>query len=187
HRVYETHPIVNSQLIYYLGHGRVRPVPDVARFHRDAVELASGETIRPDLVGLAGGYLPRFVFQDARVLGIEDGRPHLALHMFGRHPTLAVAGLLQPDAGLFPLVHWQTVMLARWLRLRSLDPDRAGAVWSWLGSQAGKRWSPARSKYSTRHWFEVNHVRYLAAVGRALQRLEVKCGTSCDAGACTGR
>lgn len=172
HRVYETHPIVNSQLIYYLGHGRIRPVPDVARFHPDTVELAGGEIIRPDLVVFATGYLPRFDFLDARVLNIQDGRPHLALHMFGRHPTLAVAGLLQPDAGLFPLVHWQTVVLARWLRLRATDPDRAAAVWSWLSGLTGKRWSPARTE-STRHWFEVSHVKYLAALGRALQRLEV--------------
>src|SRR5690606_27547851 len=172
HRVYETHPIVNSQLIYYLGHGRIRPVPDVARVLPDTAELAGGEIIRPDLVVFATGYLPRFDFLDARVLNIQDGRPHLALHMFGRHPTLAVAGLLQPDAGLFPLVHWQTVMLARWLRLRATDPDRAAAVWSWLSSLTGKRWSPARTE-STRHWFEVSHVKYLAALGRALQRLEV--------------
>ena len=32
HRPYESHPVVNSQLVYYLGHGRITPVPDVARF-----------------------------------------------------------------------------------------------------------------------------------------------------------
>lgn len=174
HGVYDSHPIVNSQLVYYLGHGRITPVPEVARFHRDQVELASGERINPDLVVLATGYLPRFDFLDPAVLGVDEaGRPELSLHMFGPHPTLAVAGLLQPDAGVFGLVHWQTVVLARWLRLRQLDPDRAAKVWSWLGGQAGRRWHDARPTDSTRHWFEISHIRYLRGLRQALEQLEV--------------
>jgi flavin-binding monooxygenase-like protein len=173
HRVYETHPIVNSQLIYYIGHGRVRPVPDVARFHPESVELANGQHVDPDLVVLATGYLPRFDFLDPELLGIDDtGRPHLSLHAFGRNPTLAVAGLLQPDSGVLSLVHWQTVAIAKWLRLREVDPERAAATWEWLAGQTGGRWHDARTKDSTRHWFEISHVRYLRALQRTLDQLE---------------
>jgi cation diffusion facilitator CzcD-associated flavoprotein CzcO len=173
HKVYESHPIVNSQLLYYIGHGRVTPVPDVARFHFDSVELADGRTVEPDLVVFATGYLPRFDFLDPDLLGIDEaGRPHLPLHLFGRHPTLSVAGLLQPDSGSFGLVHWQTVAVARWLRLREVDPDRAGAVWSWLGGQAGQRWHDGGVTDSTRHWFEISHDRYLRGLQRTLDRLE---------------
>jgi hypothetical protein len=179
HRVYETHPIVNSQLIYHIGHGRIRPVPDVVRFHPESVELANGQTVDPDLVVLATGYLPRFDFLDPELLGMEPageaggetGRPHLPLHVFGRHPTLAVAGLLQPDSGVFGLIHWQTVAIARWLRLREVDPERAAVVWTWLSGQLAT-WHDARTKDSTRHWFEVSHVRYLQALQRTLDQLE---------------
>jgi hypothetical protein len=170
---------VNSQLIYHIGHGRVVPVPDVARFHPESVELADGRRVEADLVVLATGYLPRFDFLDPELLGMEragqageeTGRPHLSLHAFGRHPTLAVAGLLQPDSGVLGLVHWQTVAIARWLRLREGDPERAAAVWSWLSGQLGG-WHEARTKDSTRHWFEVSHVRYLRALQRTLDQLE---------------
>jgi hypothetical protein len=173
HKVYETHPIVNSQLTYYIGHGRIRPVPDVARFHPGSVELTDGRAVEPDLVVFATGYLPRFDFLDPEVLSIDEhGRPRLPLHVFSRHPTLAVAGLLQPDSGVLGLVHWQTVAIARWLRLREVDPERADAVWSWLGGQAGKRWHDARTKDSTRHWFEISHIRYLHGLQRALDQLE---------------
>ncbi|HEY7174196.1 MAG TPA: NAD(P)-binding domain-containing protein, partial [Micromonosporaceae bacterium] len=50
HRVYETHPIVNSQLLYQIGHGGLRPVGEVVRFERDGVDLAGGDRIQPDLV-----------------------------------------------------------------------------------------------------------------------------------------
>jgi hypothetical protein len=173
HKVYETHPIVNSQLVYYLGHGRVTPVPDVVRFGHDTVELAGGQVVEPDLVVLATGYLPRFEFLDPELLGVdESGRPHLRLHAFTRHPTLAVAGLVQPDSGVFGLVHWQAVVIARWLRLRQTDPERAAAWWTWLGTRTGRRWHDGRTKDSTRHWFEVSHLRYLSALQRAFDRLE---------------
>jgi hypothetical protein len=176
HKVYETHPIANSQLVYYVGHGGIAPVPDVARFHRGSVELVDGRTIEPDLVVLATGYLPRFEFLAPEILDMDGtGRPRLYLHAFApRHPTLAVAGLLQPDSGMFTLVHWQTVAIARWLRLREAAPGRAKTFRSRVGADAQRRWSQARVKDSTRHWFEISHQVYLRALERALRDLEVE-------------
>ena len=173
HKVFETHPIANSQLIYHLGHGTITPVPDIRRFHRGSVELTDGRHIEPDVVVFATGYLPRFEFLAPEILGADEhGRPTLYLHMFPReHPTLAVTGLLQPDSGLFPLVHWQSVLIARWLRLRDRDLERAAAFWSRASADVGKRWNRARVKDSTRHWFEVSHFDYLKALQGALDEL----------------
>ncbi|MEV1287897.1 NAD(P)-binding domain-containing protein [Micromonospora sp. NPDC049679] len=175
HKVYETHPIANSQLVYYVGHGAITPVRDIVRFRRNSVELVGGEEIEPDLVVFATGYLPRFDFLDPNVLGDDgSGRPTLYLNAFPRrHPTLAVAGLLQPDSGLFTLVHWQTVAIARWLRLRQTAPERAGGFQARVESDAGRRWHDAKVKDSTRHWFEVSHVDYLRALQKTLDELEV--------------
>ncbi len=174
HRIYETHPIANSQLIYYIGHGTITPVPDVARFGRNSVTLTDGAEIEPDLVVLATGYLPRFEFLVPEILGNDgSGRPALYLNAFPRrHPTLAVAGLLQSDSGLFTLVHWQTVAIARRLRLRSVDPKRADAFTARVDTEAGRRSSRARMKESTRHWFEISHTEYLRALQRTLDDLE---------------
>jgi hypothetical protein len=174
HKILETHPIVNSQLVYYVGHGGIQPVPDVERFDRSSVVLGDGEVIEPDLVVMATGYLPRFEFIAPEVLGIDpDGRPHLHLHAFARrHPTLFVAGLVQPDAGIFSIVHWQTVVIAKWLRLRETDPGRARTFWSGVAAAAEERYSQAKVKDSTRHWFEVGHLVYLRALQKALGELE---------------
>jgi cation diffusion facilitator CzcD-associated flavoprotein CzcO len=173
HKVYETHPIANSQLVYHVGHGSITPVPDVARFTRRGVLLADGREIEPDVVVLATGYLPRFEFLAPELLDADEhGRPRLHLHAFPRrHPTLSVVGLLQPDGGLFPLVHWQAVAVARWLRLREAQPARAGQVWAELAGQPDRRWTRARVKDSSRHWFEVGHVDYLRALQRTLDGL----------------
>lgn len=173
HRVYETHPIANSQLVYYVGHGEIIPVPDIARFEAKQVELSDGRQIDPDLVVFATGYLPRFEFLDPTVLGDDgSGRPTLYLHAFTRrYPTLAVAGLVQPDSGIFTLSHWQIVLFARVLRLRRSNPERAAKFAAKVEAAAGERYS-GRVKDSSRHWFEVGHSDYLRAVQRALDELE---------------
>jgi flavin-binding monooxygenase-like protein len=174
HRPYESHPIVNSQLIHYLGHGRITPVPDVARFDDAAVELADGSRVEPDLVIAATGYRPQFEFLAPELLDLDaDGRPDLHLHAFARrHPTLAVVGLLQPDAGLFPLVHWQSVAVARWLRLRTADPVRAAAVQQAESKRPLGQWSRVDTLPTSRHWFEVSGIDYLKVLSELLRRLE---------------
>jgi Flavin-binding monooxygenase-like len=174
HRVYETHPIVNSQLVYYVGHGEITPVPDVARFERHQVVFTDGRWAEPDLVILATGYLPRFDFVPPEVLGTDPaGRPRLALQMFSRtHPTLAVAGLVQPDSAIFTIVHWQTVLMAKWLRLLDAVPSRAASVWAQVRADADRRFTDAKVKDSTRHWFEINHVVYLRALEKVLNQVE---------------
>ena len=175
HRPYETHPIVNSQLVYYLGHGRITAVPDVARFDDAAVELTDGRRVEPDLVIAATGYRPQFEFLAPELLDLtEDGRPDLHLHAFARrHPTLAVVGLLQPDSpALFPLAHWQCVAVARWLRLRTADPVRAAAVQQTESKRPLEQWSRAKVVPSPRHWFEVSSTDYLKVLDELLTRLE---------------
>jgi hypothetical protein len=172
--VYETHPIANSQLVYYVGHGAITPVPDVARFTRDGVEFSDGRGAEPDLVILATGYLPRFEFLGPELLNVDaEGRPRLHLHTFSpTHPTLAIAGLLQPDSGVFSLMHWQAVTIASYLRLREMAPDKAAEFSRRHASDVGGRFNRAKVKQSTRHWFEVSHVDYLRALEKTLYELE---------------
>ncbi|HEX6873190.1 MAG TPA: NAD(P)-binding domain-containing protein [Micromonosporaceae bacterium] len=174
HKIYETHPIANSQLVYYVGHGSITPVPDVARFHPDSVEFVDGRVVEPDLVVLATGYLPRFEFLLPEMLNVDvDGRPRLFLHAFSpSHPTLAIAGLLQPDSGIFSLVHWQAVTIATWLRLRDSAPERAAEFWRRHQKQTTDRYNRAKVKQSTRHWFEISHIDYLRSVEKVLHELE---------------
>ena len=174
HKVYETHPIANSLLVYYVGHGAITPVPDIVRFTRDSVEFADGRVAEPDLVILATGYLPRFEFLAPDALNVDaEGRPRLYLHAFSpAYPTLAVAGLLQPDSGVFSLMHWQAVTIATWLRLRESAPERAAAFWRAHQRDVSRRFNRARLKQSTRHWFEISHIEYLRALDKTLREME---------------
>ncbi len=173
HRIFETHPIVNSQLLYHLGHGQITPRPDIAEFDVDRVEFTDGSTANPDLVVFATGYRPRFEFVDAGHLNADpDGRPRLHLHVFTpRHEGLFVAGLIQSDSGQFPLVHWQTVLIAEWLRACTGTPAKAKAYWPQVSIGAQRGWSQAKPVNTSRHWFEVGHHRYLRALERTINEL----------------
>ncbi|GIF11836.1 flavin-containing monooxygenase [Actinoplanes teichomyceticus] len=174
HQPFESHPVVNSQLPYYLGHGRITPVPDVTAFDGATVELADGRRIEPDLVITATGYRPRFEFLAPQLLDTDEhGRPDLHLHVFARkHPTLAVIGLVQPDSGVFPLAHWQSVAVAHWLRLRLTDPSRAAAVQQKESERPVGTWSRRRVVRTERHWFEVDHIDYLRSLESLLNQME---------------
>ena len=169
----ERHPVVNGLLPHYLGHGRIEPVGDVTRYDGAAVELAGGRRIEPNLVITATGYRPRFDFTAPELLDADEhGDPDLHLHTFARkHPTLAVVGLVQPDSGIFPIAHWQSVAVARWLRLRATDPEKAAAVQREESTRPPATWSKRQTIPAQRHRFEVGHVDYLRAVEGLLNRM----------------
>jgi cation diffusion facilitator CzcD-associated flavoprotein CzcO len=173
HRIFQTHPIVNSQLLYHLGHGQITPRPDVAEFDTDRVTFTDGSTAHPDLVVFATGYQPRFEFIDTSHLNADaDGRPRLHLHVFTpRHEGLFAAGLIQSDSGQFPLVHWQTVLIAEWLRACTATPAKAKAYWPQVTIGARRGWSQTKPMDTSRHWFEVGHHRYLKALERTINEL----------------
>ncbi|GGJ85123.1 flavin-binding monooxygenase [Pilimelia anulata] len=162
------HPTVNSQLPHHIGHGLITPVPDIERFDGKVVHLTDGRTIDPEVVVLATGYRPRYDFLPGSLLG-DDERPRLGLHVFApEQPTLAVVGLPQTAGGMWPGMHWQSVAVARWLRLWHADPVRAAAVRPTLFA-AGDFAAPTVD--TPRHHAEVDPHRYLLALQALLDRM----------------
>jgi thioredoxin reductase len=173
HRILETHPIVNQQLVFYIGHGEITPKPDIQRFEGDRVVFTDGSEVEADLVVLATGYLIRFPFLDADILRWRDGRPVLFRNVF--HPDrddLFVAGLIQPDSGQFCLVHWQTVMIAKFLDLERRDPAAAARFMRRAREHAEERSDRGIAMIdSTRHHVEVEHADYVEHLDREIELL----------------
>lgn len=96
HRLFETHPLLNTQILHYLGHGDCIAKPDVERFDGDDVVFADGSREQIDLVLTATGYHHASPFLDEGTLATKDGRPDLYLGMFSRqHKNLAVLGFVE--------------------------------------------------------------------------------------------
>jgi thioredoxin reductase len=174
HRMLETHPIVNQQLVYYVGHGEITPTDDIARFDGDHVEFTDGRREPVDLVVYCTGYLVRFPFIDHAHLNWVGERPHLFKNVF--HPTydnLFVCGLIQPDSGQFKLVHWQAVAIAKFLEAQRERPAAAAAFRQLRRERLEEELGGGvHYKESTRHFFEINHYDYLRGLEQVIHVLE---------------
>jgi cation diffusion facilitator CzcD-associated flavoprotein CzcO len=170
HKLFETHPVVNSQLLYYVGHGRIRVVPAIERLCGDRVRFVDGQEADVDLIVLAVGYKVSFPFLDPSLVLDERGRPHLFLNAFhSRYDNFFVAGLLQPNSGLWGLVDYQAQLMAAFIVAQQQDPRAADAF------RELKRTRPElahgiRFIDSPRHVLEVEYFSYRERLKKLLKR-----------------
>jgi len=175
HRLLESHPIVNSQLFYYVGHGEIIVKPDVERLLGDRVRFVDGSEEPIDVIVYATGFNIRFPFIDDRYLNWKNGRPDLYLNVF--HPnddSLFVAGLIQPDSGQFGLVHYQAQLIARFLAATNADASRAD--WFRRAKSQGRDGKGRKIRYldSSRHLLEVEHYGYRRQLQKAIARFDAR-------------
>lgn len=174
HALFETHPVVNSLLPFYVREGRIGIRPDVERLDGDGVVFLDGRREQIDLIVYATGYRIRIPFLDPALLNGPEGRPAFWLHVF--HPdldTLFAVGMVQADSGLFGIVHEQARAVAGFLASirdpatsravdrvrrarRAADPDLAAGI---------------RYRGSARHHLEVEHWSYRARLQRLADSL----------------
>jgi hypothetical protein len=172
HRLFEAHPIVNSQLLYFVGHGKIQIRPAIERLCGDRVRFVDGREEAIDLVIYATGYKVSFPFLDRSLVLDEGGRPKLWLNAF--HPeydNFFIAGLIQPNSGIWALVDWQAQLMAAFVRAQEQDHPRA----DWLRQQkarghdrlsGGIRYVP-----SERHALEVEYFTYRERLKRLVRKM----------------
>ena len=114
HRVFETHPIMNTQVLNHLGHGDLTAKPDVARFDGDEVVFVDGTREQIDLVLCATGYQWRLPYVPAAELDWTMGRPELYLTAISRrNPRLYGMGYVETNGGAYKLFDEVADLIAR--------------------------------------------------------------------------
>jgi cation diffusion facilitator CzcD-associated flavoprotein CzcO len=170
HRFWESHPIINSQLLYYVGHGRIGVKPDIAELRGDRVAFADGSEERIDVIVYATGFEISFPFLDQEHLNWRDGRPDLYLNIFHpQHERLLFAGLIQPDSGQWGLVDVQAQLIARYLA--ALDQGQPAAERLKLRLARVRDRQSIDYLASPRHLLEVEHYSYRRTLQKHLAAL----------------
>lgn len=96
HKVFQTHPIMNTQILHYLAHGDCIAKADIDHFDHDKVVFKDGSHEQIDLVITATGYQHAVPFLPKNTIAYKNGRPDLYLNMFSRqHHNLAVLGFIE--------------------------------------------------------------------------------------------
>ena len=136
HKLYESHPVVNSLILHHAGHGDVGVRADIERFDGNTVHFRDGRTgVRSsgeyDLVMLATGYLLHYPFLDRRHLDWADGQaaPDLFLNIFpSRRNDLAVLGMLEASGIGWQGRYEQADLVGRYLAARRDDSPAGNAA-----------------------------------------------------------
>jgi amino acid transporter len=96
HKVLESHPIMNTQILHYLGHGDLKAKGEIKEFTRSGVVFADGSKEDFDLVMFATGYEYRIPYIDEKLFTWKQGHPDLYLNMFHRELRgLSVVGFVE--------------------------------------------------------------------------------------------
>ena len=94
--VRNSHPIMNTQILHYLGHGDLVAKPDIKHIHADGVEFVDGSFEKIDHIVLATGYEYAVPYLNAPELTWKNGRPQLYLRLFAReYPSLYFIGFAE--------------------------------------------------------------------------------------------
>ena len=91
HKLFESHPLLNSQLLHHLQHGDVEVKMDVAAFEGDRVRFTDGSTEQVDLVLFATGYDWTIPYVPKDYFRWHDGLQELYLTAFSRASRGAVS------------------------------------------------------------------------------------------------
>lgn len=170
HRLFETHPTLNSQLYYFLRHGDLAIRPQIESLQGDRVRFVDGLEEPFDVIVYATGFKISFPFIDRELLNWRQGRPDLYLNVF--HPErddLFVLGLIQPDSGQWGLVDRQAMLMTEYLQSIQHGTPAAKRF------RERKRSTRPREKLhyvdTPRHLLEVEHAAYRKALDSETRRL----------------
>ena len=104
HKLFETHPIVNSEIFHFLSHGDLVVRPDVDHFDGQDVHFVDGTSEPFDVVICATGYTVEVPYLDDSHFEWKHGKPQLLMELFSRtNPYLHATGFAEGDSGGFPL------------------------------------------------------------------------------------
>ncbi|HET8871896.1 MAG TPA: NAD(P)-binding domain-containing protein [Aquabacterium sp.] len=116
HRILETHPTSNSELIYFIRHGEIGVKRDIARMDGSTVFFKDGTQADYDAIICCTGFWIDHPFFDKGLIDYSKGKPPLYLKMLPADvPNVAFIGLFQPFGCIWPASELQSKILARML------------------------------------------------------------------------
>ncbi|MBN8867812.1 MAG: NAD(P)-binding domain-containing protein [Solirubrobacterales bacterium] len=169
-RIYETHPVMNTQVLYYAGHGDIKIRKNIRRFTRTGVEFVDGSSGEYDMVMLATGYKLHYPFIDPEHLNWRAGSPDLYLNIFTpRHRNVFVLGMVEATGLGWQGRYNQADLVAGFIEAGERDPARAEEMWRRVGGPKPDLFAGYNYRQLDRLPFYVNKDAYRAQIHEHLK------------------
>jgi thioredoxin reductase len=117
HQLLHSHQTMNSELLYFIKHGKVHPRRDVDHFDGKKVHFKDGKVEQYDTVIAATGFKISFPFLDTSLIDWSDGQdvPLFLRTFHPDHPSLFFIGLVQPLGCIWPLADLHAKLAANFI------------------------------------------------------------------------
>lgn len=169
HAILQEHPTISSDLLHYVGHGKVKMKPNIAKLDGDFVEFVDGTREKIDVIVYATGYNITFPFIKPELLNFKDNR--ILLYRRVVHPDLPglyFLGLVQPLGAIMPLAEKQSEWIADLLKGICRLPDKDAML-----ADIGRMDNAVRQRYvdSNRHTIQVDFFPYIEEIEKERQQM----------------
>jgi Flavin-binding monooxygenase-like len=103
HKLFESHPLLNSQLLHYLQHGDLTAKADIEKLDGDDVVFKDGTRQAFDLILCATGFHQKQSYANG-YFQYKGGRPSMYLQVFSReHRNLMSLSFIETNSGAYRL------------------------------------------------------------------------------------
>jgi cation diffusion facilitator CzcD-associated flavoprotein CzcO len=172
-RIYETHPVMNTQVLYHAGHGDIHIRKNIKRFTKTGVEFVDGSTGDYDMVMLATGYKLHYPFVDPEYLNWKGNSPDLYLNIFTpKYRNLFVLGMVEATGLGWQGRYNQAHLVAGFIEAGDRAPARADEMWRRIQGPKPDLFAGYNYRQLDRLPFYVNKDAYRAQIHEHLELFE---------------
>jgi len=115
--LYESHPVVNSLILFHAGHGDLKIQPDFAELKGKTVIFKDGTSAEYDMILAATGYRLHYPFVEPELLNWQGDAPHLFLNaMHPNRDDIFVLGMIEATGLGWQGRHEQAELVARYIK-----------------------------------------------------------------------
>lgn len=166
--MFAQHPSVSSDLLHYVGHGKVKIKPDIDYKDIHDVVFKDGSRLAVDSIIYATGYNISFPFLDDVVMNPENNE--ISLFQLTVHPDykgLYFVGLCQPLGAIMPISERQSIWIADLIEGKSALPLKADMM-----QEIEERREAIYKRYDNRprHTIQVDFFPFMSDLQREMNR-----------------
>ncbi len=172
HKISECHPIMNSQILYYIGHGDITPKRDVEKCIGRDVYFKDGGKEEIDLIVWASGYRVDLPFLSTDLFDWQQELSSLFLRMVPKNfDDVLFVGYLNTPSGIGNIVNILSRFVVSYLNAKSQQSA------AWHTFQEMKLYSNSldlgqdRFMKTDRHSYEVDLWKYIKSINFITSKL----------------